>query len=752
MKATFLSALRTTTTLSAILIALPAAAQETAPPAQPGARSANELEEIVVTARMRTESLQSVPVSVAAFSATQIEDAKIDKPGDFINMTANMSVALSQSAGLSFITIRGIPQVRNGEPPVAVIMDGVLQISERQFTRELFDIQSIEVVRGPQGALYGRNAIGGAIIINTKQPTNDFEGNVRVGYGTGDDYVAQGSISGPIIEDKLLFRVGARYQDREGYFNNINLNKKVDPYEDTTVRGLLLWTPTDNVTAQLNGSISRTTGGANNFQYQAAILTPDGRSLDTSLPFPFDFTKGDADDVNRNFIQTNIGHNDRDIDEVSLKVDFEQDFGTISSTTSYNRIVEFIAGDQFPYTRALTQSYFGGTFVADGGQTQYATVKAWSQEFRITSRADQRFRWMTGVYYLDTKRFISTTTSDDRGQGLLRVEHDPFFTDPRNPTLSFLADDNHNKAWAVFGNVAYDLLDNLELSVAARYDKDKREQRVDPRNTSGVPGALNRMTFDKLQPKVALRYQATDDVLLYGSWGVGFRSGQFNQNGVREAAQAANVQGVEDFTPAKSVNTYELGFKTEIFDKRIRVNGSLFHTDDKGPAYFVFLGAIGAQVLVPIDKVRLRGGELEVVARAAPGLDLFGSVGITDNEVRAYRVNPAAVGNHAPYIPSYTFNAGAQYRRDISDKLAFMIRADYELRGKQYWDPENTTARSAIDIVNLRVGLEDPDRTWSITGSVENLTDTVYNSEYVSGGFAHPAPPRIWRVDLRYNF
>ena len=720
--------------------------------AQQDGQDAVILEEMIVTARMREESLQDVPISVTAFSASQIEDARIDQVGDFINLTANMTVALSQSAGISFITIRGIPQVRNGEPPVAVILDGVLQTNSRQFTRELFDIQSIEVLRGPQGALYGRNAIGGAVIVNTIQPTNEFEGHVRAAYATGEDYLVQGSVSGPIVEDKLMFRVGARYQDRDGYFENINLNRSADPFEDVTVMGQLTWMVSDSVTATLNGNLSRTDAGGTNFRYQPAILTADGTSLDTSLPFPFDFTSpssNDADIVDRRFNQTNVGINDRDINELSLKLEYETDVLSVTSVTSYNDLLEFISGDQFPYTGALTQPFLGSS---DGGQTQFVDVEAWSQEIRVASPAAQRFRWMAGFYYLATDRFISTTTSDDRGQGLLRVERDPFFDDPTNPTLSFLADDNDNKAWAVFGNAAYDITDRLELSVALRYDRDIRRQTVDPRNTAGVPGAVNRRTFDKLQPKVTLTYDVAEDAVAYGSWGVGFRSGQFNQNGVREAAAAAGVQGVGDFTPEEVAETFEVGFKSELLDNRLRLNGAAFYTQDKRPAYFVFIGSISAQVLVPIDKVRLIGGELEAIARLAPGLDAYVSVGLTDSEVREYAVNPDAVGNRAPYVPKTTFNAGLQYRTDITERFGLFARVDYERRGRQFWDPENTTDRSALNLVNARLGIEDPAGRWTLTGSVENLTDEVYNSEFVSGGFAHPAPPRIWSVDLRYNF
>lgn len=716
---------------------------------EPSQGPSNALEEIVVTARMRKESLQNVPMSVTAFSVKAIEDAGIENVGDFIGLVPNVSLVQTQSTGTSFMTIRGITQVRNGEPPVAVVVDGVQQISDRQFTQELFDIERIEVLRGPQGALYGRNATGGAIIVTTRQPSNELRGHLRGGYGSGEERLIEASLSGPLVHDTLLFRAGARYLDREGYFNNINLGKKVDPLEDLTVRTLLQWNASERLTLGLRANILRADSGALNHGYQPALIGPDGVTLDPNNPFPFDFTRGDANLVDRNFKATNIGEGRRDIDEVSLKIDYDAVAATLTSITSWNQVTESITGDQFPYTASLTRSFFNGTFVVDGTQTQFVDVGAWSQELRLTSRADRRLRWMGGLYYLDTSRFISTTTGDDRGQGIVAIERTPRFSDPRNPTLSFFADDNDNEAWAAFGNVAYDITARLEAAIALRYDEDQRQQRVSPLNTGGVPGALNERSFSKFQPKGSLRYQPTADLNFYGSWGVGFRSGQFNQNGVGVAAAAAGIVGVEDSVDQEETETLEAGFKSEWLDDRLRISGGVFRTNVDGQHYFVFVGQVGAQVLVSIDEVKLTGGEIEAIANLAPGLDAYLAWGVTSSEIESYGLSPADVGNDAPYVPRSTLNLGAQYRRPITGQLGLFGRIDYERRGEQFWDPENSTARSAIDLVNLRLGVE-ADR-WSLIGAVDNATNTVYNSEWVLGGFPHVAPPRTWRVDLRIN-
>lgn len=162
-----------------------------------------------------------MPLAVTAFSEKAIEDKKITGVSDFLSSTPNISINQSQSAGVSFLTVRGVSQVRNGESPVAVVIDGVQQVTSRQLTQELFDLQSIEVLRGPQGALYGRNAIGGAIVINTKKPSETLEGSVAGGYGRGNDWHGRFSLSGPIAGEALRFRASGSYRNLDGYYYNI---------------------------------------------------------------------------------------------------------------------------------------------------------------------------------------------------------------------------------------------------------------------------------------------------------------------------------------------------------------------------------------------------------------------------------------------------------------------------------------------------------------------------------------------------
>src|SRR5690348_10859940 len=194
-------------------MASPAGAQDASPTAT------EQIDEVLVTARRRSETFKDVPMTVSVFTAEAIESAGIERPGDFIARVPNMTLVETQNAGNAFVVVRGISQARNSEPSVAVLVDGVLETNPAEFNQQLFDIQQIEVLKGPQGALYGRNAIGGAIIIRTKPPGDELEGNLTFGIDNGFGWYAHGGLSGP-ISPGIKFRIAGLVKDTDGYIPN----------------------------------------------------------------------------------------------------------------------------------------------------------------------------------------------------------------------------------------------------------------------------------------------------------------------------------------------------------------------------------------------------------------------------------------------------------------------------------------------------------------------------------------------------
>ena len=716
------------------------------------------LDEVVVTARRRDESFQNVPITVNVFTAQQIQSAGIESPRDFVAMVPNMTMVEVQNAGNSFITVRGISQARNSEASVAVLVDGVLETNPYQFNQELNDIQQIEVLKGPQGALYGRNAIGGAIIIHTVDPADHFTGSAKVGIGNGVSERAQVAVSGPIDSaGTLRYRASASFYNTDGYLRNTYLDKKADPYRDYSGRLRLLWRPSDEWTADLR--IFRDRVETTAYYY---IIPRD----DESNVFSTFTTKADANNVTAPIQDNNLGVDNRDVLDTALKLDYKAPYGTFTSVTDYNSTREIDTGDAYDF-RPVKSSiaynvFFAGIPNALGGpldesQSQFIDMKTWSQELRFTADKVGAFSWMAGAYFVHTERFISTDNIVDRGGGVPRVYRNPIL-DPANPfadgtNVTFLADSQNNNAWAVFGDVTYDITSRLEFDAAIRYDEDSR------RNTTLTPtqflpdptafnGELRKHTFSETQPKGTLRYKAADNLTVYGGWSRGFRSGGFNQTGVGAIAQAAGNLGVHDLFNAEVADTWELGAKSQFLERRLNANLSVFHTKSRNGYFFYFDSTTSTQNLGNLDAT-YKGVELELTARPTERLDLYANFGYTDGKINRME-DPKVVGNKPPLLTKNTVGAGFQYRQPLVDEINATLRLDFQQIGRTWWDPYNVTSRDPVNLIDLRAGFEG--ERWTVTAWSKNLTNKINNAEFSAGGFLWRALPRRYGVDFTYKF
>ena len=693
----------------------------------------SDVEIIEVTSRQRSENIQNVPIAITAFGQQEIEDLGLERAADFISLTPNMTIVEAQNAGTSFITVRGLSQVRNGESPVAISVDGVLQISPNQFNVDLFDIAQIEVLKGPQGALYGRNAIGGAINITTVMPSDDPMAYVEFDAGNGG-LLAMTAAYGGALSDNFFYRLTASTKTFDGLIDNVFLDTPVDFQDDNNIRGRFVWEMSDTFTADLRLSYGDTEGGSLNYVYQPL------------------FGINDASDTSVKIEANNLGINEREIQSASLKLDWQLPGVTASLIAANDNVEEYFSGDQFPYTRNPSATSPFGPNVLDGVQTQYLDTSANSLEFRLTSTDEGPFRWIAGAYMLQTDRYISSATGLDLGLGIGKVSTAPLTTSAISPTLTFLADDNDNQGSALFAQVNFDLNEDTEITFAGRYDKDEREQtNRAPVEFDVNSGEVRSKTFSKFQPKVSLSYTGFDNISLYGTYSVGFRSGGFNQSGVGVAASNVGLDGVSDVYEAEETDNLEVGLKAFFPAIKSRLNVSIFDSTIDNQHYYVFVGAVGAQVLVNIDEVELRGGEIEFGTTLFENLSINASAGITDSEITAYQLEPSTIGNKAPYVPDYTFNLGVQYTMELGSDWVSQWRLDWERRGEQYWDPLNSTARQELDLLSARIGFFNNDNL-SVSLWAKNLTDEEYNAEWLLGGFAHPAAPRSYGVEVRWDF
>lgn len=706
------------------IVALPAAAQTAPASAENG--------EIIVTATRRADTLQNTPAAITAFNAAAITSAGIERPSDFIGLTSNVNLVETQNAGNAFVIIRGITQARNSEPSVAVIVDGIQQVNPAQFNQELFDIEQIEVLKGPQGGLYGRNAIGGAIIIKSKAPADTLGGKITAGIDNGFGYYVRGNLSGPIAEN-LKFRVAGSWYDTDGFIKNTFLNEKADPIKDLNLRGDLLWTPAAGLDVDLRLAYS-------NLQTQALYFNIVNDVNDTSLPVR----------VN------NRGQNDREMVNAALKVKYSGDFGTVSNVFAYDHLTEILTGDAFNFL-PIRESLFFQFFGFDLNQSQYLKVDAWSNELRYESPADKPLQFTVGTYMVGTKRYISTGNMIDTGAGVFPVYTVPS-TNPLNPQFSFLADSQDNFAWAVFGNTSWKVNDQLRVDASLRYDRDNRKNiTLTPTaflpNVPGFPqgatGDVRRRSFQSWQPKITISYKPVDNLTLYGGWSRGFRSGGFNQTGVGAVAASNGIVGVNDIFNAEVAETFELGLKTQTSDRLLSFNASAFTTRTENSYFFVFLAANSTQNLGNVPLAQIKGFEAELNLRPVKGLEFNAGLGYTDSEIKRFP-DASRIGNQLPLISRYTLNAGVNYVTPLTDDLDLNTRVDFRRIGRTWWDVENSTSRNPVNLVDARLGVST--KRWSVTAFAQNLFNEIYNAEFSPGGFVFKARPRRYGIEASFNF
>jgi len=657
-------------------------AASAAPAASAASDSSTTLETVTVTAQGRAQALQEVPVSVKTFSAKEIERTGITSTQDFINLTPNVAFDQSFTFANSFVTIRGVSQLNNADSPVAVVVDGVPQNNQKQLKMDLFDMQRIEVLKGPQGALFGRNAIGGAITIETRQPTNTLEGFVGLEAGNGGAVTTSAGLSGPIVDNKILFRVAGETQRSDGLITNTYLDKKVDAIgHDDTLRAKLLVFATDDLQLDLRASINDYTGGAT---WDSVV--PSGNANDIEAP------------------RSNmLGRTQGRTEDFSFKARYSTDAGVLSAITSYTDLVEKYRGDlDFSNPVDSPAGFLGLGFQV--GQGQDLGVKMLSQEIRFTSPDDKPFRWIAGTLFLNTKRDLETRafmdTDGDRAQ-----------YDNLKQAIIDRNEHNDNDAWSLFGQVEQDFSSATTVSAGLRWDSDARDQ------TDVATGDERKKTFTAVQPKLTLTQHFTKDVIGYGTFSTGFRSGGFN------------APGLSDFKAERLAN-FELGLKSTLLEKRLFLDVSAYYADSRDFQYFYTNAATGAQFINNIDKVHIKGVDIDFQYLPFAGLQLDGGVGTTDSRIRANAAQPDTVGNYTPKASPYKVNLGVQYTAALAAGLSGYGRVDVEERSRRYWQIDNADVQKAMTLVNVRAGISTAKDVWSGYVFAKNLTDRKYYADF----------------------
>lgn len=745
--------------------ALPAHAQDRVGDTSDGAQPSGDRGEIVVTATKRNESLTDVPIAVQVFTDQAIAERGITRPADFLSTTPNVTF-IEDNAGEAYINIRGQTSVRNSDPNVAIVIDGVTLSSVKPFNQDLFAIEQIEVLKGPQSALYGRNAAAGAIVISTKKPSDVLEGNVVGAVGNWDTYRISANLTGP-ISDTLGFAVAGSFRDTDGPFTNVVTGEKVHRSRNVAGRGRLLYDSGAGLTIDLKVGGHDSKGGGSAYNAQIAGTGIGGLPADPPVL--------DANFAEQDFVSNVRGQFDENFWDATLKVDYETDFATFTSITAYNRLDQYFGSDSPPYIPDT------GDPAATIQQYTYLD-KNFSQEVRLTSPSDQRFRWQAGFYYLRfTRNQTSNILVDANGTlpdnpRMLRGPGDTY------PSLSYSNPYYKTTSYAPFASVEFDITDALELRLAGRYDTEKRSIRenaspaINPltgasyNNCVALTGrdfedCTDSKTFKQFEPKASLTYEISPNASLYASYGKGFKSGGFNPIGAREALRAAAAGAgldpdgvyVRDLYDKEVSESYEIGLKTQLLDRRLALNLAAFQTDISGAQQFEFYPTVGLQTTISIDKVRVRGVDFDFNLNLDSGTHLYGGAGYIDGEIKQFDGNPAFVGNVAPGAFEYTLSLGVAQDIPLSDSLELVPRVEYNRYGPIWWDVANTpgTRRDPLDLLKARLSLRS-DSGWEVSAFADNITNEKYFQEVVPllGFFTvnYRGPTRSYGVEARYSF
>lgn len=643
-----------------------------------------KLAEVTVTARRYTERAQDVPASLTVFTAARIQAAHIQSMSDVMTLVPNTSYAGSEEPGQLFFNVRGIGQVRNTAPAVAVVVDGVQLFDINEITQTLYDLKSIQFLKGPQGAIYGRDAIGGAVIITTKAPTDNLTGWAQGAYGTGNDRQLEGGASSALVPGKLWFRAAADVRRFNGDIENIYLHKKVNGEDSEGVHFSLISKPLQALKLDLELWGNDAVSGAAWYSY-----VPPGVSPNAILP-----------------IDSNVpGVSHRLVRTASLRTDYALSKVTLTSVSAFTASRDRLYQDfDFSPLNLLTAAQF----------QRHQTA---SEELRLASSDHGSVQWLLGTSYYNIIDRIDTQLFAMQGAGGVLV---PFpITSPL--LISEAAASQLSNAYAAFGQLRLHPLGPVHVTAALRYDEDHVH------NHDFVSAKRSAANFSAYQPQITASYSLTRAAMVYASAGRGFRAGGFNAND--------RITGVYK---AETDWSYELGTKTSWLGDRVHADAAFFYTEDYNRQIYILDQLTASETVSnPVRRARIDGLELDLRAIPLAALQVSIAAGVQDSRIQSYDTStfaglPAAGnfrGNRLPQVPTYTYSSAINYTVPVGDALTVTTRLEFTgSGGDYYWSLDNTAKRSPVNDINLRV--TGAYHRYTVTAYVDDLTNEKHILDY----------------------
>jgi iron complex outermembrane receptor protein len=752
------------------LLALPALAQEPPPPAADGAAGA--VEEVIVTARRRAEDIQDTPISITAVSGQGLEARQTHDLGEldaFVpNLTVNSSAAFSGSSQTAAVFLRGIGQTDftlNTDPAVGIYVDGVYISRAVGSLLDLVDVEQVEVLRGPQGTLFGKNTIGGAINITTRRPAFEFGANASLLVGSDAWRVFSADVTGPLSET-LAGKLLARWERRDGYVRRLSDGRMLGDENSFDIRLGLLFEPTDALSVRLDADYTRSRENGTPLslrQVNANALFP---TIHNALMAPaLAPTLGARAYYTDQYVNSDPFQNggsypvysDADVWGVSVNAEYETGPLTVRSISAYRDVSSAFSrdGDGSPLQVQSTEDVF-----------EYHQV---SQEFQLLgSAADGRLDYIVGAFAL-------------REQG-----YNPNIVD--FGFVRFIGESKvRNTSYAAFAQGTFKLTDQISVTAGTRYTDEQRrfdphervlEQRVvlpippfPPQAAilNGAPGQLL-VAEDPVEtgaqewtPSLTLSFKPVETVLLYGSYSRGFKSGGFTQRifpanlELGPSGPTGRLLGPPAFGP-ETATVYEAGFKLTGMDRRLRLNGAVFHTDYEDLQVTVQVGV--APTTQNAAAAGIDGAELELQFNPAGDLRLDLAAGYLDARYEQLdaRVTGLTLASKLPGTSKWTLSGALSDRLELPGGATLAPRLDWSYRSRFFFDANNSVAEDGYQLVNVSVAWTPPGGRFEVMVFGKNLGDQLYaihgESILDPAGFLHLAPARgrEWGLRLKASF
>jgi len=753
-----------------------------------------ELEEVIVTARKREENLQSTPVAISAFTEQELEYRQIRSTDQLSDITPNLTFdsgsPSSGSRSAAQIFIRGIGQTDFTpvtDPGVGLYIDGIYMARSVGNVLDFLDVDRIEVLRGPQGTLFGRNTIGGAVTIYSKRPSQEKSASVQIQVGDDDMLYVTAKGNAPITE-QLQANIAVASRNRDGYVTRVYDGVKTGDDDSFAFRASALWNPNDDFQLYIAGDSTKirengaptVSAGVNDLMAFATFgngllascsavnINPDfGVAGPPSFPPPGVGAGGAPGCYGPDsFIGpyesegTFPVKSDLDIWGISAELTWDaSEWLTIKSITAYREMEMESSrdGDNTPANIFATQDFYDH--------------EQFSQEFQFSGKLmDERMSWLFGLYYFSEEGF----------------NRNPVFLPVGSIQSGGLYD---NESQAAFFQTTFDMTEQLAFTFGIRYTEDTKRSTPDqislgdssasgffgntwpnfagmylspvgplPAGTRLLPFTEFKRKFDDTNIMLNLAYQATDDVLVYASYSEGFKSGGFDQRftGPSDAPST--------FEP-ETADSYEVGMKADLFDHKARLNVALFHTD------YDDLQIIVRETFNPITfnggKASIDGGELELTLVPTDRWYITAAVGYIDAGYD--KLDPSVENNATPVFknnklvntPKWSTALGVAYTFDLGDWGTLVPRVDWSFHDSQYNDAVNTPQlyQKDYDLLNAALTLRTNDGRWEGILAVRNITDEDYlitgNSSFgTAASYADNlyGRPREWSLSVKYNF